>query len=165
MSLHFTFSRRIAALICLLMIVLAVVIVSLHHARSAQAQNSSTQLDQIQDELQQLDGEINIFLEQRSRTITSTQNALSIHSGKRLLLLLRLSALENEVRNVKSTSEQSKNLMNTIRELEEKIFNSATPAAKPATVSLVSRARSQIRKSGDSSQTKSTQIHPDATGT
>jgi hypothetical protein len=129
----------------------------IQHARSVRAQNNSAETEQLQNEFAQLSAEVNAFLQRGNKLIApSAAGAQLQESAKRQQLLRCLSSFENKI-----SSNQSRALVNAIRDLEEKLFRSPAARFKPPTEDTSAAIMSKIKPSG----TNSNQIQPDATGT
>jgi hypothetical protein len=139
MTSDFTVQYRTLAATCALVTVIALAIVSFQYVR-AHAQNvddevtvsRSFEAGLVEDDLLRLSGEVKRFLDHASRILDTDQIARVSDSSKRQRLLLELSALQTSVTTLNLAPDQSRDLNNAIRELEDKLFRSQTQSSASA---------------------------------
>ena len=159
----FAFPRRTMTLTLSLVITAAAATFFIYHARNVRAQDNSAETEQLQNEFAQLSAEVNAFLERGNWLIApSAADAQLQESATRQQLLQRLSSFENKVRIPTASIDQSRVLLNAIRDLEEKLFRSPAAPFEPPTEDTRAAIMKGIKWPG---KTNSNQVQPEATGT
>src|SRR5712672_3077483 len=126
MNSRLAFPHRFTAMICLLAIMAALTGISFHWARATHAQNGAGQIAPIAEDLQQLKSEVSNFLDRSQQPKRGQPSRLS-DSSLRQRLLSQLSAFERRAREINAGADETKELVNAVRELEEQLFSQATP--------------------------------------